>query len=484
MMSTTRRFSLIGDSNVKRHLNSTNTRDRPLMSGAQLLPCSRLSLLSEALRSVRSETDVILMSCLTNFLTDAEEAGASVSFRVEPVFREAFEIISRAAVERSELFFILAPPMYRLAPLWYRDGLPEILNKFSEVFRNRPKNLLLMSSFATPEFEADGVHLTAYSGLEFMLHLFDASVSLIDSLSKPLSEATEAMVESSRVLEDRMMAIEQDHRRLNKNFEQKSAVDAEQADFLQNTRDEDWFVVRGLARQPEGLDPKDWQVRALRDVQGVLAELLGTERQIKLVVVVNKTSQRKDAETRYHVQCSKLEDSSEIRNKFGSFFIGGGGERRPDSLKHVSISNLMTPATSVRIAILKVLGKRYLSSNPGAIVKVITYEPRPLLKLTPPESASDRRVKTFNFIDAIKSLPTNFNSEEYSVIGKQVSEKLFGKLRSLFVVISDDVIKRRNFKSKSGEAKSGESNPKGGKGTNLKRPNSSPEAGNSGKQKK
>ena len=135
------------------------------------------------------------------------------------------------------------------------------------------------------------------------------------------------------------------------------------------------------------------------------------------------------------------------------------------------------------MAILKVLGKRYSSSNPGSRVQVITYESRPLLKLTPPESSADRRVKTFNFIDAIKSLPTNFTPEEYSVIGKQVSEKLFGKLRPIFVVISDDVIKRRNFKSRSGEAKSSESNPKGGKGTNLKRPNSSPEAGNSGKQK-
>ena len=45
-MSTTRRFSLLGDSKIKHHLNSTNCRDSPLMSGCQQLPCGHLFLLS------------------------------------------------------------------------------------------------------------------------------------------------------------------------------------------------------------------------------------------------------------------------------------------------------------------------------------------------------------------------------------------------------------------------------------------------------
>ena len=35
------------------------------------------------------------------------------------------------------------------------------------------KNVHLLPSFATPAFESDGVHLTPYSGLEFVLHLFE-----------------------------------------------------------------------------------------------------------------------------------------------------------------------------------------------------------------------------------------------------------------------------------------------------------------------
>ena len=490
-MSTTRKFSILGDSNIKRHLNPTNCRDRPLMSGCQQLPCGHLSLLTESLRSVRPETNVVMLSCLTNFLTSAEEAGASVSFRVDPVLREVHEAVCATAIDQAEVFYLVAPPMYRQTPLWYRDGLPEVMTKFSEVFRDRPKNVLLMSSFATPEFETDGVHLTAYSGLEFVLHLFDVAHHLLNSLSLDPAGVTE----SSRMLEDRMMAIEQDHRRLNRTVEKKTASDSEAADYQENVRNEVWFVIRGLARQPEGLDPKEWQVRALRDVRGVLTVLLGEERPI--VVVVNKTSRRKDAETRYHVLMASLADSSEIRNTFGSFFLGLG-DKRPDALKHISIGNLVTPATSVRISILKILGQRYLASNTGSRVQVITYDPRPVLKLTPPASSSDRRVKSFNYIEAIKELPTNFTKEELSTIRKQIPEKLFGQLRAIFVVISDDVIKKRSFKSatesnnsnppsKSGESsssKSGESSSSKSGKANNKRPNSSPDTGGSGKHKK
>ena len=128
-MSTTRGFSIVGNSNVKRHFNPTNCRDRPLMSRSQLLPCSHLALLAESLRSVRLESNVVLMSCLTNFLTSAEEAGASLSLRIKPVLREAVEIICGRASESPEVFYTVPPPINRLSPLWYRDDLLEVMTK-------------------------------------------------------------------------------------------------------------------------------------------------------------------------------------------------------------------------------------------------------------------------------------------------------------------------------------------------------------------
>ena len=94
---------------------------------------------------------------------------------------------------------------------------------------------------------------------------------------------------------------------------------------------------------------------------------------------------------------SRVEDSRAIRIKFGSFFLGGAGNnRRPAALKGISIKNRVTPNTKTRIVILKLLANRYRDSNPGSRVKVIGYDPRPLLKIIPAASASDRRQQVFS----------------------------------------------------------------------------------------
>ena len=64
--------------------------------------------------------------------------------------------------------------MFRTAPLWYRDGMPSILTILSQVLtQDNSVNLCLLPSFPTPDYVADGAHLTPFSGLEFLLHLFD-----------------------------------------------------------------------------------------------------------------------------------------------------------------------------------------------------------------------------------------------------------------------------------------------------------------------
>ena len=458
-MSVSRFFSIVGDSNVQRHMNPTNCRDRPLMSSCQVVPCGKLALLAESLRSVRQETSVCIVACVTNFLTSSEDTGGSVGFRVEPVLLERRTILSNAAAEGPDRAFLLSPPMYRQTPLWYRDGLPEILTKFSSVLRARPANLHLMSSFATPEFISDGIHLTPYSGLEFVLHLFDNAGAVLDGVQASPSDAAAQNTEASRVLEDRMMALEQDHQRLNKGVEMRTAEDSEKFDYQENIRFEDWFVISGLKRLPEGMSPRDWQVAAKADVAAVLKKLM--QRDIPIIVVKNNTGKGKDAQTTYNVQLERLEDSKEVRTKFGSFFIGGVS-KCPEDLKGISINNRVTAETLVRIAILRVLGARYLASNPGAKVQVINYEPRPLLKLTPPKDAEDPRIQSYDFIQAIRVLPTNFTEAERETIIKRVSYKLFGKLRSLFTVISDDMVKKKPKVTGSRNPKRGASSPPSG----------------------
>ena len=332
--------------------------------------------------------------------------------------------------------------MYRAFPLWYREGLPEIMTLFSQTFSTeRPDNLLLLPSFPTPDFEKNGIHLTAYSGLEFISYLFDSAQEALENLSLAQPEQSLKTSETARVLEDRVTSLEQDHRRLCRAVESKSAADAELDDFRENERFEDYFVIAGLKRIPSELVGKAWQDQAVKDVQEALKLLMG--REFRIVVVHNSTRRVPGAEVTYTVRLASVDDSKAIRLKFGSFFLGGKGDQRPAHLKFLSIKNRVTSETKVRIDVLKLLAQRYRDSNPGSRVKVIGYEPRPLIKITPAPSASDRRTLTYNYVEAVTKLPTNFTPSELEPIMRRINPDLYGRIRSLFVVLSDDQFKMR-----------------------------------------
>ena len=446
-MSQVRVFTLLGDSNVSRNMTPFNCRDRPLMNSAQCLPCGRFDLLAETLRQVRAESNVCLLSCITNYLTGSKSAQGSISQRIEGVLMEFSRIINSAAADNPECLFLISPPMYRMFPIWYRDGMPEVLRKFSEAMKNRSANVHLLASFATPSFETDGVHLTPYSGLEFVVHLFDSSMSLIESLASRPEHVLTQNCESSRVLEDRMMALEQDHRRLNSFVESKTAEDAELAEMHENIMYEDCFMIDGLKRLPK-LSPKEWQERAKADVTQVL-KLVFPARSFKIIFIKNASGLNKDKPARYLVRMDSVATSKEIRDHYGSLFQGGT-DKRPEPLKSdkVSIRNCLTHESRVRLMVMRVLGQHYSESNPGSKVQLIRYTSRPMLKITPPEGASDRRVLSLNYIDAVRSLPIAFSEEELEPILREIKPKWYGKVKSLFVVLSDDMIKRKNRSQK------------------------------------
>ena len=336
--------------------------------------------------------------------------------------------------------------------------------KFSEAFENRPKNFFLLPSFPAVDLESDGVHLTAISGLEYILFLFDSATTTIDRSKKPMTALTNINSDAIRTLEDRVVVLEQDRTRMSREFESKAAIDAEFREFQENVRYEDHFLISGLAKPSSGLTTQEWQTKAKQDVGSVILILLDREAPIR--VVHNQTGQRKVSS--YLVKMVDVKDACEVRSKFGSFFAGGK-DGRPAALSGVSVSNWTTPGTKVRIAILKVLAARYRSANSGSRVQVVGYESRPLIRITPPPESSDRRVKVMNLIEAIRTLPTNFTADKKASIMMKVNPRLYSKLRSLFVVIDDDL-------EKINRESQGERSKSGSKGRATKRPNPSPSA--------
>ena len=444
-MAQLRVYTLLGDSTIRNHVTKTSMRANPVLKDAQIIACGHVGLFTESISQVRENSTVVILSCFTSFVAGASIEGTStVSQRVDPLLQDIKALLVQRCDSHPDVSFLLSPPMYRQSPIWYREGLPEIMTLFSQVFStDRPANLSLLPSFSTPEFVADGVQLTLFSGQEFIMHLFDSSHELLERLGQDLPITVQQSSESTRVLEDRVMALEQDHRRLNRVVEHKIAVDAELDDFRENERLEDCFVIAGLERISSELVGKEWQDLAMKHVKAAITSLMG--RALPVIVVHNSTRRVPGAEVTYTVKMANVKDSKSIRTKFGSFFVGAAGtDRRPPPLKGISIKNRVTPETHVRISILKLIAKGYRESNPGSRVKVIGYEPRPLFKVTPSTSATDRRTLSYNFVEAVKKLPSHFTQTELEPIMKRMNPELVGRIRSLFIILSDDQFKRRS----------------------------------------
>ena len=82
------------------------------------------------------------------------------------------------------------------------------MSLFLSAFKGeRSPNLLPMPSLATTQYESGGVHLSAYSRLEFTLHLFDSSEDVLNGLELATDQVCSMTIESTRVLEDRVMVL-------------------------------------------------------------------------------------------------------------------------------------------------------------------------------------------------------------------------------------------------------------------------------------
>ena len=157
----------------------------------------------------------------------------------------------------------------------------------------------------------------------------------------------------------------------------------------------------------------------------------------RVLVVSNPFRHRNTGPTLYNVKLSSVEASKRIRDVYSAFFRHSNPVKRPSSLKGVALNNKVTLNTRIRAAIMRQLGEKYLENNRGASYKVCGYESRPSLLVTPP-AASKTRPRTFNFIDAVTTLPAHFSDDNLIQIFSIVGHNNRGMLRRLFLVLDDD----------------------------------------------
>ena len=93
-------------------MNPQNCRDRPPMAEAQVKICGRIEAMAETLRSVKSDTTVCLVACLTNFLTSSEGASTSAGVRIQPSLLEFRDILLDFCQEMPERLVVFIVSFY------------------------------------------------------------------------------------------------------------------------------------------------------------------------------------------------------------------------------------------------------------------------------------------------------------------------------------------------------------------------------------
>ena len=465
-MPITSIYSVIGDSNIRRNMTSMNIASRQVMSDCQLIDCPPLCNLEDAFTSVRKESTVCVFQAITQLLLLASDLGTFQS-TIESLLHEVSTKIAVFCQARSSLLVMVAPPMYRAWPLWYRHHLPEVSEYFSTAFgKVRHPNLILLPSFLNQDVLPDGIHLTPVAGLHYLLHMFDESEKAIRDQGLCPEDKIPLVAESSRSNTDRIVLLEHDHSRLVGQVNDKIAADAEFDDWMTNRSDEDWLTISGLPRLTSV--GKAWQADVRKQVRAALLEVARAHRlhlRFEVLYVYDPIKKRTTGPTLYHVRLDSFACSKALRDAWSGFFQRDKPMPKPSGLSSVtSIRNKVTLATRVRVAILRELGANSHQRNPGSSFKVRGYDSRPSILVVPPSSASDPRVKNFHFMEAVRTLPIQLTDENLIAIFKVIGIKFQGELRSLFVVLCDDDRDRLAQLVKDDRDRNGQGGRQGGRG--------------------
>ena len=441
-MSVTNIYSLIGDSNIRRNMTAMNIASRQVMADCQVLDCPGLNDLEGVLASVRDTSTVCVLSAVSELLVNCEDRG-TVQSSVEHVMTTLCGKLHIICKARSGLNVMVAPPMYRTAPSWYRQHLPELADVFSQVFsRNQPANLFLLPSFINQNLLDDGFSLNPVTGLYYLLHLFDESEKMLNLVRSSVEHHVVALTETSRSNRDRIVMLEHDHFQLSAQVRHKVAADAEFSDWVSNRAEENWLTIANLPRLSGSLDKGEWQKAAKSQARACLLEVVKFFKVNTRFEVLFVTNPIKNPNVRLrllNVKLSSVEASKAIRDAFSGFFRSGSNSpQRPPNLRGIDIRNKVTFETRIRTAILRQLGQNYHDKNPGSSFKVRGFEPRPSLLIVPPSSAKDSRVRNMNFIEAIAVLPTTLSDDNLVEIFRVIGHGAPGRLNSLFVIISDE----------------------------------------------
>jgi len=379
-------LSIVGDSNVNRHLNhakAAHPSDHSLRQSHLITAFNAEQLLS-SLTGQNEHRRFVVIAALTNPITNLVFIGGDqLIIDVRLFLQQVSSWIQqgRNFDDGTNSSVFILPPQFRRYPSWYRQFYTNILAIFEDAFRAPSNNVWILPPFMDPEFEADGIHYTPASGLLYVQHLVHSTHLILESPSKP---DPVAQSHSSQ-----LQGVRYDISELRFSQMLINAKQEEETDGRLNTEAENQFVIAGLkiARS------NSWQ-----------------ERQSSFV---NAT---KELLVRF---CPSL---AAVSIKF---------------CRVITASPRLFLNARVRCAVLKAYASAYLRENPQGQASVSSFTSRPHFTYRPSKTV---RQISLTYCETVlcDELPEPTSSDVEQAYRIAGTRQYKGKLRETFLLLNDD----------------------------------------------
>lgn len=411
----------IGDSNIYRHVRDSE------MQRAQfrLARCTRLPVFQRIIGEIPSETSVILVSALSNFICDASRDDGFESGLA--AMSTAIEVLRSATASHRKLVVMVVPPLIRFKPSWFQARYGDILSSFNSLLPWDPESRLIAfgpPSLGPEDFETDQVHLLERSALKLHSELFE-------QFAKTYVEPTPPPVGDSAVLEDiraslrllrpvstlpvRVIRVEEGLARTNQVVSTLAAT-------LQSGSSSRSSILTSAALA----ESQDFQINRQMECVSVLINLpCGAGSPARAVDALLREVYSGDpipSYTNLRVKGSVRSGSSmfppiEIEmssSDIGLDFRSRSGKRRkslPEVYKRLFVANWCTKGTRIRIDVLKAICKKLSPPSSGF---VIGYLSRPKLVYRP-SGQRDGKSLMLDYVAAVDKFGDSLSSRDLKV---------------------------------------------------------------------
>jgi len=160
----------------------------------------------------------------------------------------------------------------------------------------------------------------------------------------------------------------------------------------------------------------------------------------------------------YEATMGSADEAIRLRRVFGKKSMA---ERKRSGVR---LMNSVTPATRVRISILKSITIAYKAANPGGIANLIGYISRPLIRCRPKATGP---LRSYDFTSAVTGLDLRslgLTDSDYQKAYQIAGRKFYGEMCSSFIVLKDDsplcVIDRPDGRKRNAEESPGSNPPR------------------------